>query len=154
MWRERIEAWEVAVGLLFCICFLNPSDRNIWHKLLFWVVNTWSTRGSIRVSALSLLRNFWVSNRKSLCRQSMVNCSSKQLFSVLFSESKKASSVFETLSWFSVSANGFTKWPANRVKRPLSLSAMQSAKRWNVSSLSFRALSVLDQSKSWKWMAG
>lgn len=74
----------------------NPHMEKIFDMNYFSMfVNTWSTRGIIKVSALSLLRNFWVSYRKSLCRQSMVNCNSKQLFSVLFSESKKASSTYQ-----------------------------------------------------------
>lgn len=36
--------------------------------------------------------------------------------------------VLEMLTWFKVSAKGFTKWPANRVNSPFSFSAMQSAK--------------------------
>lgn len=36
--------------------------------------------------------------------------------------------VLEMFTWFKVSAKGFTKWPANRVKSPFSFSAMQSAK--------------------------
>ena len=36
--------------------------------------------------------------------------------------------VLEMFTWFKVSAKGFTKWPANRVKRPFNFSAMQLAR--------------------------
>lgn len=79
---------------------IHPAGTQHRGRLLFCQKAgpsvTWSTRGIIKASALSLLRKCWVSKRKILYKQFRINCSSKQHFSGSFSESKNASSVGES----------------------------------------------------------